>query len=120
MTKFAKRLTTISNFWKNIYVKCQQHACYNKLKEEPGENEVLSHVDYSENYSNIQQGEMQRAYFGHNSFLIFTTCSYLRKDGDHINENISIIPGSAYFSHFLCVQYLHTMPFLKNLGFNLS
>ena len=60
---------------------------------------------------------MQRAYFGHNSFLIFTTCSYLRKDGDLINENISIISGRAYFSHFLCVQYLHTMPFLKNLGF---
>ena len=46
---------------KHIYVKRQQYACYNKLKEELGENEVLLHVDYSENYSNIQQGEMQCA-----------------------------------------------------------
>ena len=38
---------------KHIYVKRQQYACYNKLKEELGENEVLLHVDYSENYSNI-------------------------------------------------------------------
>ena len=39
---------------KHIYVKRQEHACYNKLKEELGENEVLLHVDYCGNYSNIQ------------------------------------------------------------------
>ena len=47
---------------KHICVKRQQHACYNKLKEDLGENEVLLHVDYSENYFNIQQGEIQSAY----------------------------------------------------------
>ena len=31
-----------------------QHACYNKLKEELGQNEILLHVDYSENYGNIK------------------------------------------------------------------
>ena len=31
---------------------------YKKLKEELGENELLLHVDYSENYSNIQPGEI--------------------------------------------------------------
>ena len=69
---------------KHIDVKRQQHACYNKLKEELGENEVLLHVDYSENYSNIQQGEMQCAYIGHDSSTIFKACCYLRKDGDLI------------------------------------
>ena len=76
---------------KHIYVKRQQYACYNKLKEELGENEILLHVDYSENYSNIQQGEMRCAYFGHDSFSIFTACCYLCKECDLINENISII-----------------------------
>ena len=64
---------------KRIYVKRQQHAYYNKLKEKLGENEVLLHVEYSENYSNIQQGEIQCAYIGHDSFSIFTACCYLRK-----------------------------------------
>ena len=64
---------------KRIYVKRQQHAYYNKLKEKLGENEVLLHVEYSENYSKIQQGEIQCAYIGHDSFSIFTACCYLRK-----------------------------------------
>ena len=44
---------------KRIYVKRQQHAYYNKLKEKLGKNEVLLLVEYSKNYSNIQQGEIQ-------------------------------------------------------------
>ena len=88
---------------KHIYVKRQQHACYNKPKEELGENEILLHVDYSENYSNIQQGEMQRAYFGHDSFSIFTASCYLRKDVDIINENISIISEASDHSRIVAV-----------------
>ena len=64
---------------KRIYVKRQKHASYNKLKEKLGENEVLLYVDYSENYSNIQQGEIQCACIGHDSFSIFRACCYLRK-----------------------------------------
>ena len=105
---------------KHIYVKRQQYACYNKLKEELGENEVLLHVDYSENYSNIQQGEMQCAYFGHDSFSIFTACCYLCKECDLINENISIISEASDHSRiaaFTCiskvfdfVQEKHNLP----------
>ena len=92
---------------KHIYVKHQQHACYNELKEELGENEVLLHVDYSENYSNIQQGEIRSAYFGHDSFSIFTACCYLRKDGDVFNENITIISEASDHSRiaaFTCIN----------------
>ena len=80
---------------KHIYVKSQQHACYNKLK------------DYSENYSNIQQGEIQRAYFGHDSFLIFTVCCYLRKDGDLINENITIISEASDYSRIVAFRCIN-------------
>ena len=87
---------------KHIYVKRQQHACYNKLKEELGENKVLLNVDYSENYRNIQQGQIQSAYFGHHSFSIFTD-----KDGDLINENITIISKASDHSctaAFTCIN----------------
>ena len=92
---------------KHICVKHLQHACYNKLKEELGENEVLLRVDYSETYSNIQQGEIQSAYFGHDSFSIFTACFCLRKDGDLINENITIISEASDHSRipaFTCIN----------------
>ena len=59
-------------------------------------------VDYSENYINIQQGEIQSAYFGHDSFLIFTD-----KDGDLINENITIISEASAHSciaAFTCID----------------
>ena len=88
---------------KHIYVKRQQHACYNKPKEELGENEILLHVDYSENYRNIQQGEMQRAYVGHDSFSIFAASCYLRKDVDLINENISTISEASDHSRIVAV-----------------
>ena len=91
----------------HIYVKRQQHVCYNKLKEELGENEVLLDVDYSEKYSNIQQGEIQSAYFGHDSFSIFIACCYLRKDVDLINENITIISEASDHSRiatFTCIN----------------
>ena len=90
----------------HIYVKRQHHACYNKFKEGLDENEVLLHIDYSENYSNIQQGEMQCTYFGRDSFSIFTACCYLCKDGDFVNENISIISETSDHSRiavFTCI-----------------
>ena len=38
----------------------QQHACYNSLKENLSSNGILLHVDYSKNYANLQQGEIQK------------------------------------------------------------
>ena len=61
-------------------------------------------ADYSENYSNIQQGEIQSAYFGHDSLSIFTVCYY---DGDLINENITIISETSDHSRiaaFACID----------------
>ena len=53
---------------KHIYIKRQQHATYNQLKENLKTGEILLQVDYSENYVNKQQGEIQSAYFGHKFF----------------------------------------------------
>ena len=44
---------------KHIYIKRQQHATYNQLKENVKTGEILLHIDYSENYVNKQQGEIQ-------------------------------------------------------------
>ena len=40
---------------------------------------MLIHVDCSESYSSVQQDEIQSAYFGHQNFSIFTSCSSYRQ-----------------------------------------
>ena len=55
----------------HLYVQFEQHKAYNNIKNNMGENEMLVHVDFAENYENKQQSEIQSAYFGH------TTSAYL-------------------------------------------
>ena len=62
----------------HIFVKKTKNTQYNRLKENLKTNEFIIHVDYSENYKNKEQDEIQSAYFGHNSFSIFTACCYTR------------------------------------------
>ena len=50
-------------------------------------NEVLIQIDYSKNYTNQDQNQIQRAYFGQNCFSIFTGCFYLTTDEALVNEN---------------------------------
>ena len=42
----------------------------------------LLNVNYSENYENQQQDEIQSAYFGHATFSLFTACCYLKTEDD--------------------------------------
>ena len=93
---------------KHIYIKRQQHANYNQLKENLKTGEILLHVDYSENYVNKQQGEIQSAYFGHDSFSIFTACRYLRDAEEKlVNENVVVVSEASYHSRiaaFTCIN----------------
>ena len=95
-------------FKKHIFIKRQQIVAYNHLKEnlKPGEN--FLHVDYSENYVNKQQGEIQSAHFGQDSFSIFTACCYLHDaDGKLVTENVTVISEASNHSRipaFSCVN----------------
>ena len=59
-----KWVETISNPKRHIYRKLEQVASYNKQKDKLKTREALIHLDYSENYNNTQQDEIQSAYFG--------------------------------------------------------
>ena len=69
---------------------------------------MLMHVDYSENYVNVQQGEIQSAYFGHITFSIFTVCCYIRsEDGKLANENVTVVSEASDHSRiaaFTCIN----------------
>ena len=58
----------------HIFVKRTQNTHSNWLKENFKTNKLIIHVDYSENYKDKEQDEIQSAYFGHNLISIFTTC----------------------------------------------
>ena len=85
---FNQQLCTLK---RHIYTKREQVNVYNAIKNEIKPGELLIHVDYSENYENRQQNEIQSAYFGHTTFSLFTACCYLRKevDGELVKENVT-------------------------------
>ena len=84
---------------KHIYVKRCQNKYYNTLKTDLKPGQLLLNVDYSENYVNQEQQEIQSAYFGHDCFSIFTACCYLRAaNGDLINENITVTSEASEHS----------------------
>jgi len=47
-------------------------------------------VDYSKNYANKDQGQIQSVYFGQRGFSIFIACCYLNVDGVLVNENVTV------------------------------
>ena len=89
----SARFNTYARILKrHIHVKRIQHAAFNNVKANLQEKkEVLIQVDYSENYTNKDQSQVQSAYFGQKSFSIFTACCYLKVDGVILNENVTVI-----------------------------
>ena len=55
------------------------------------QEEALVHVDYSENYNNAQQDEIQSAYSDQQNISIFASCSYYReaKQGNLARRSLS-------------------------------
>ena len=48
-------------------------------KENLKENEVILSIDFSKNYQNKQQHEIQSTYFGHENFTLFTAACYFHR-----------------------------------------
>ena len=77
------------------------------MKDELSYGEILLHVDYSENYKNAQQDEIQSAYFGHTCFSLFTACCYYKSDSALKNISTTITSESSDHSRiaaFSCVN----------------
>ncbi|KAJ8027956.1 hypothetical protein HOLleu_30060 [Holothuria leucospilota] len=65
----------IRDFKRHNYNNIRQHIELDNLKTSlPGTNSAIVQVDFSENYDNKQRNEIQSAYFGHQSFSIYTAC----------------------------------------------
>ena len=94
----------------HIFVKRAQNTHYNRLKGNLKTNEFIIHVDYSENYKDKEQDEIQSACFGHKSFSIFTACCYTCGiDGTLLNKNFTVTPEATDHSRiaaFSCINLI--------------
>ena len=71
--------------------------------------ECLIQVDYSEGYHNKDQDEIQSAYFGNETFSIFTACGYFRPNDSAKLEKVPLTIVSEANDHsqiasFTCVS----------------
>ena len=89
----------------HIFVKRTQNTHYNRRKENLKTSEFIIQVDYKENYKDKEQDEIQSAYFGHNSFSIFTTIF----DGILLNKNFTVTSKATDHSRiavFSCIDLI--------------
>ena len=99
---------TISNLKRHIHRKREQVTSYNKQKDELKTGKALVHVDYSESYNNINQDEIQSAYFGKQNFSTFTSGSYYceAERDDLVKIAIAVISESS--DHFQIATFTCT------------
>jgi len=79
------------------------------MKQQLKPNECMVQVDYSEGYKNKNQDEIQSAYFGHETFSIFTACGYFRPNETAELEKVPLTIVSEANDHsriasFTCVS----------------
>ena len=59
-------------------------------------NYLLINVDFTESYTNDQQNEIQSAYFGNQSFSLFTSCCYFKDAANWIrNESVVVVTKNS-------------------------
>ena len=73
-----QKIEEISKLKKHIYRKIIQAEEFYQRKEELEGGEVIVQRDYSENYKNVEQDVIQKVYFDHTCFSIFTLCGYTK------------------------------------------
>ena len=90
---------------RHIHVKRIQNNSFNNLKLNLKPNEdILIQENYSKNYFNKNQGQIQSAYFGQRSFFIFTACCYVNIDGSIINEKFTVMSEAKDHSRSAAVS----------------
>ena len=83
----------------HIFVKRVQNDAYNKHKAELSDGDLLVHVDFDESYRNDQQNKIQSAYFGNQSFLLFTSSCYFKGATSEI-RNKSVVVVTKNSDHY--------------------
>ena len=82
-----------------MFVKRVQNDAYNKYKADLSDRDLLVHVDFSESYRNDQENEIQSAYFGNQSFSLFTLCCYFKvATSETRNKSVVMVTENSYYN----------------------
>ena len=80
----------------HIFVKRVQNDAYNKHRAELSDVDLLVHVDFAESYRNDQENKIQSAYFGNQSFLLFTSSCYFKGATSEIrNKSVIVVTENS-------------------------
>ena len=79
-----------------MFIKRIQNTACNKHKAESSDGDLLVHVDFAEGYRNDQKNEIQSAFFGNQSFSLFT--SYFKGATSEI-RNKSVVAVTENSDH---------------------
>ena len=94
--QFAPFKSQIEVLKEHIYVKRVQNDAYNKHKAELSDADLPLYVDFAESYRNDQQNEIQNAYFGNQSFSLFTLCCYFKGATSEIrNKSVVVVTENS-------------------------
>ena len=108
----------------HVYNIFRQFREFKTLKENIDRDEAIVTVDFARNYDNKQAAEIQSAYFGHDTFTLYTVCCYLRgEDGELESIPLGIVSNEAnhdrnvsFTSNQMVIHYLRSInPNLKSL-----
>ena len=81
-----------------LFVKRVQNDTYNKHKAELSDGDLLVRVYFAESYRNDQENEIKSAYFGNQSFSLFTSCCYFKGVTSEI-RNKSVVAVTKNSDH---------------------
>ena len=79
----AKLTEMFSTLKTHFFQKRVQSQAYRKHIDELADDEMLVHVDYSENYKNKQPNEIKASFHGQGQFTLYTACLYV-KSGEEV------------------------------------
>ena len=72
----------------HIHIKRRQVNANREVKDSFKDDDLMVQVDFTESYKNEQQDVIQSAYFGYQSFSIFTACCYSKVSGKIKNDRL--------------------------------
>ena len=70
----------------HVYNIFRQFRELKTLKENIEQDEAIVTVDFARNYDNKQAAEIQSAYFGHDTFTLYTVCCYLKAESGNLES----------------------------------
>ena len=98
--------TMLLVFKRHFYNYVWQHREMKSMKSKViGTSSAVIQVDFAENYKNRQQNEVQSAYFGQESFSLYTVVAWYEADGKVCSKSFCFVTDETEHSKFVAYTF---------------